>query len=108
MSQKPKITAIEPAYAIPGGEIAISCEGFDAGRDAAGGVFVGGERCTVIGASSRRILANVPVEIAGGESNVSLESRGATSESVPIIIGRLLTSDMHIVANPAVDPSDDA
>ena len=105
-----KITAIEPAYAIPGGEIAISCDGFDAAGGAGSGVFVAGERCRVTAASSTRILANLPdeTETEGSVCSVHLESRRAVSEPVPLSIGKLLTDDMHIVANPAVDPSDDA
>jgi sugar lactone lactonase YvrE len=107
MAQQLKITAVEPRYAIPGGEIAIACEGFDA---SAGGVFVGGERCRIVAASSGRILANVPevVDANAGQSHIHLESGGATSEQFPFYVGRLLVDGMHMVANPAIDPSDDA
>ena len=108
MANSVKITAVEPAYAIPGGEITILCEGFDAGREAQSGVFVSGERCRIVSASSNRILTNVPDEVPGGVSSIYIESRGAVSESVPLTVGRLLANDLHIVANPAVDPSDDA
>jgi sugar lactone lactonase YvrE len=103
-----KITAVAPQYAIPGGEIAVACEGFDPGRDANSGIFISGERCGIVGASSRHIVANLPGDVAGGSSYIYIESRGATSESLPLTVGRMLTGDMHIVANPAVDPSDDA
>ncbi|MBK8464637.1 MAG: gluconolaconase [Chloracidobacterium sp.] len=107
MSQRLKITAVEPQYAISGGEIAITCEGFDAGS---GGVFVGGERGRVTAASSHRILVSVPVigETEDGQTHIHLESGGATSEPFPFYVGRLLVDGMHLVANPAVDPSDDA
>lgn len=103
-----KITSVEPVFAIPGGEITVLCEGFDAGREGHGGVFLSGERCRIVSASSNRILANVPDEVPGGVSSIYIESRGAVSESVPLTVGRLLANDLHIVANPAVDPSDDA
>jgi len=107
MSQKLKITSIEPQYAIPGGEIAINCEGFDAGR---GRVFVGGEISRITAASSKRILVNVPVigETEDGQTHIHIESSGATSEPFPFYVGRLLVDGMHIVANPAIDPLDDA
>ena len=108
MSQKLKITAVEPRYAIPGGEIAVTCEGFDAGS--ASGVFISGERCRVTAASSKRILTNVPKSVGtnDGQTHIHLESGGASSEPFPFYVGRFLVDGMHIVANPAVDPSDDA
>jgi sugar lactone lactonase YvrE len=108
MANSLKITAIEPAYAVPGGEITVLCEGFDAGREAQSGVFVGAERCRIVSASSSRIFANVPDEVPGGNSNIYIESRGTASESLPLAVGRLLANDLHLVANPAVDPSDGA
>lgn len=108
MSQKLKITAVEPRYAIPGGEIAITCEGFDASK--IGGVLVGGQQARVTAASSRRILAIVPAisESEDGQTHIQLDSGGAKSELFPFYVGRLLVDGMHIVANPAIDPSDDA
>ena len=103
-----RITAVQPEYAIPGGEIAISCEGFDAGAAAGGRVFLGGDLCQVVGASSSHILVIVPEASVGGQSSLHIEDRSRTSEAVEIAIGRFLAGDMHIVANPAVDPSDDA
>ncbi len=108
MSQRLKITAVEPTFAIPGGEIAIACEGFDAAR--AGGVLIGGQPARITAASSKRILANVPKtnETDDGQTHIQLESGGAMSEPFPFYVGRLLVDGMHIVANPAVDPNDDA
>ena len=107
MSQKLQITAIEPQYAIPGGEIAIACEGFDAGK---GSVSIGGELARITAASSKRILVSVPAigETDDGQTHIHIESGGATSEPFPFYVGRLLVDGMHIVANPAIDPSDDA
>jgi sugar lactone lactonase YvrE len=120
MSQGLKITAIEPRYAIPGGEIAIACEGFDVGKDA--GVFFGDIGCRIVAASSTRILAIVPEDELGdvlagvdpelsklkGKKFVHLKCGRAISNKVELATGRLLTDGMHIVANPAVDPSDGA
>jgi sugar lactone lactonase YvrE len=103
-----KITAVAPRYAIPGGEIDLDCIGFDAAGDAGSGVFIGGEACQIVGASSRRILTTVPETVAGGETSVHIETRGRKSGSMPVTIGQPLASEMHIVANPAVDPADDA
>jgi sugar lactone lactonase YvrE len=108
MNNKPKIESVSPSYAIPGGEIMIECQGFRPGQGAQGEVFIGDDRCRVVAASSRRILAVVP-ETAGPENaDVQLTVGKAKSEPFPLVIGKLLAADMHIVANPAIDPSDDA
>ncbi len=122
MTQRLKITGVEPRYAIPGGEIAIACEGFDLGQNAS--CFVGDIRCRIVAASSTRILAIVPdyseegekvrkgEEEKGrrgeGETGLWIESGGKKSEPFSLSVGRLLVDGMHIVANPAIDPSDDA
>ena len=108
MNQAGKITRVRPPFAIPGGEIAIECEGFRAGHGAGSGVFVGEERCRITAASSRRILAVIPEGDGEGHTQIHLESEGKRSELFPIVVGKKLVGGMHIVANPAVDPSDDA
>ena len=108
MSKAGKIIAVDPPYAIPGGEIAVECEGFEAGPTSETGCFVGGQRCRLVAASSTRILAIVPDEIDSTHTHVHLESDGAQSDPFEIIVGKKLAGDMHIVANPAVDPKDDS
>ena len=108
MSQAGKITRVEPKFAIPGGEIAVECEGFDARFGSGWGVFIGEEQCRVVAASSTRILAIVPEGDGEGRTQIHLENNGARSDMFPIVVGKLLTDGMHIVANPAIDPSDDA
>src|SRR5436309_1682707 len=108
MSTVPRITSVNPPYAIPGGEIAIECEAFDAGPRSGGGCFVDGERCRIVGASRTRVLAIVPESVGTSHTRVHLESGGGQSEPVEMVVGKKLASDMHIVANPAVDPRDDS
>lgn len=113
MTDSPKIISVEPAFAIPGGEIAITCEGFRFDPCSADGVYVEGMQCRIVAASVGRVLAIVPDEVAGAASRekltpVHLESFGALSNVFEITVGRKLVDGMHIVANPAVDPSDDA
>jgi sugar lactone lactonase YvrE len=108
MTQRVKILAVEPRYAIPGGEIAVSCEGFRMDPRSNDGCYVAGHRCQIVAASSSRILAIVPDEAAEGKTLLHLESGGAISETCEITVGQQIATDMHIVANPAVDPSDDA
>jgi len=108
MDNRVKMIAVEPTYAIPGGEIAITCEGFRMDPASADGVYIEGIQCRLVAASSRRILAIVPEDIAESKTTIHLVSFGATSKKIEITVGKLLADGMHIVANPAVDPSDDA
>ncbi len=108
MNAAGKITRIDPPFAIPGGEIAIECEGFNARHNSGHAVFVGEERCRIVAASSQRILAIVPEGDGEGWTQIHLKLDGIRSEMFPIVIGKLLVNGMHIVANPAVDPADDA
>ncbi len=113
MAHTPKIISVEPAFAIPGGEIAITCEDFRVQAHSADGVYVEGMQCRIVAASVNRIIAVIPHEVAGVESTerktpVHLESLGLQSNVIEIIVGRKLADGMHIVANPAIDPSDDA
>ncbi|MGD9590000.1 MAG: gluconolaconase [Pyrinomonadaceae bacterium] len=108
MNAAGKITSVQPGYAIPGGEISIECEGFRPSPDGEHGVYVGGVRCRLTALSPRRILAVIGPSTPPGEAPVHIESDGSKSEPVVIQVGALIAEDMHIVANPAVDPSDDA
>ena len=93
MNQAGKITRIDPPYAIPGGEIAIECEGFRAGHGADSGVFVGEEMCRITAASSRRILAIVPEGNGEGHTQIHLENGGVRSETCPIVVGKKLIGE---------------
>ncbi|MGH9820205.1 MAG: gluconolaconase [Pyrinomonadaceae bacterium] len=108
MNKAGRIKSVFPQYAIPGGQIAVECEGFDVDHDGGFGCYIGGERCRLVGASSKRLLAIVPDGVATESTQLHLESRGEQSESAPVTIGRMIAEDMHIVANPAVDPNDDS
>ena len=108
MDRVAKITRVEPPFAIPGGEIAIECDGFRAEHGSGDSVFIGGEECRIVAASSKRVLAIVPEGDGEGHTQIHIESGGVRGEMFPIVVGKQLIGGMHIVANPAVDPSDDA
>ncbi len=113
MENSVRLHSVDPQYAIPGGEISIACEGFRYDPALADGVYVDGVPCRIVGASTRRILAIVPDDVWGagsskGKNQIYLQSLGNVSNTAEITAGRKLADGMHIVANPAVDPSDDA
>lgn len=108
MSKAGKILSINPGYALPGSEVLIECENFEITLDGDYGCYFDGQKARLLGASSNRILAIVPEDFDTAEVEVHLESGGTRSESASLIVGQKLADDLHIVANPAVDPKDDS
>ncbi len=107
MNKAGRIISINPQYAIPGGEIEINCEGFQINDTDKYGCYFDGQAAQLIGASANRILAIVPGNFDTAEVVVFLENGADRSESKNIVVGKKLADDLHIVANPAVDPKDD-
>ena len=107
---KPKVivASVDPPYAIPGGEIVITCVGFRVDPASLDGCYIEGMQCRIVAASSNRILAIVPDDIGGSTTTLQLFSGGEASDPYPVSIGRRLADGMHIVANPVVDPLDDS
>ena len=108
MNKAGKIISVEPQFAIPGGEITINCEGFRADHSQGFSVLIDGLECRVIAASSSRVIVNVPDAIASENTQIVLESGGEQSAPLALVVGREIARDMHIVANPAVDPKTNA
>lgn len=103
-----KINLVNPQYAIPGGEVVIECDNFRIGGETHYGCYFDGEKARIVGASNRRIVAIVPDEFLSETVSIVLEAGEARSEPFEIKVAGKLTGDLHIVANPAIDPSDDA
>lgn len=103
-----KITGVEPRYAVSGGEIAVEGEGFRMSSGTTDGCYVAGHSCQVVAASSTRILAIVPEAAGEGKTIVHVESLGNVSNTAEVTVGQQIAEEMHIVANPAIDPTDDA
>jgi len=108
MNKAGRIISINPPYAIPGGEIEIICEGFQINDTDKYGCYFDGQAAQLTGASANRILAAVPGNFDTTEVEMFLEIGGERSESKNIVVGKKLADDLHIVANPAVDPKDDS
>ncbi|MBV9959764.1 MAG: gluconolaconase [Acidobacteria bacterium] len=106
MSEAGRIERIDPAAAIPGGEVLVVCAGFDTSRPDACGCLFDGERGHLVGMSPRRVLALVPENNFGGQVQVVLESDGAHSAPQSFVVGTRLAEDLHPVASPAFDPDD--
>src|SRR2546423_701054 len=101
MSKPINITSINPAAAIPGGEIAIE---FTMASSESGplSVFIDGVEAHVVAASRKRMLVTVPSVDVGGELTVAIgrnqdeASMGATR----FVLGQELADGLHPVANP--------
>lgn len=101
------IKSIFPANAIPGGEIEIRVEDLAVEPGEPIRCFVNGVHARVSGASSKRIVAQVP-EVDDSTAIVQVEGGGSETNGAILTNGKLLCNEMHIVANPAIDPADDA
>lgn len=108
MNKAGEIISVSPPRAIAGGELAVECKGFKVSRHGAHGCAIAGRSARLVAVSSDRVLAIVPADTERDEADLVLETEGEKSEAFPVTIGELLIDDMHIVANPAVDPKDDS
>jgi sugar lactone lactonase YvrE len=108
MSKAGRIISVNPPYAIPGGEVSIECEDFQINGYDDYGCFFDGQKARVVAASSNRILAIVPETFDTTDVEIYLESGGDRSEPFNIKVGKKIADDLHIVANPAIDPKDDS
>ena len=107
MGSAGEIIAIDPPFAIAGGEIVIDCAGFDTREPSKCAVLIGDAEAQMVALGPRRVLAIVP-ETKGGRVPVTLKSGDNESEPAYITVARKLASDLHPVANPAFDPDDGA
>ncbi len=107
MGSAGRIVAVDPPYAIAGGEIVIDCAGFDTREPSKCAVLIGDTQAQVVALSPRRVLAIVP-ETKGGRVPVTLWSGDEPSEPGYITVARKLAGDLHPVSNPAFDPDDGA
>lgn len=101
------IVSIDPAFAIPGGEVVITTRGFEPSPTGDHACYIGGEKARIISVSPSRVVAVVP-EVEGTPAIVYLESDGVRSHESSLNVGERLADGLHIVANPAVDPADNS
>src|SRR3712207_8979200 len=99
---------VVPSAAIPGGEVSVECSGYDTSNLRECRVTFDGTEGQMVGAAPWRVLAVVPESLEGGmEVEIYLESGdGGVTGPAPVLVGSKLAEDLHMVANPAVDPDD--
>ena len=100
-SPKIHVDSISPAAVIPGGQLTLRGSGMDGDERSQPEVSFGGEPGRLVVSTPERLVVTVPDTATTG----TLQVRSATADSgeVPFALGRLLGSEVHPVANPAVD-----
>jgi sugar lactone lactonase YvrE len=85
---------------VPGGEVVISCRGFEPGLPDTAGVLFGTEEGRIVAASEDRVTARVPE--AGQTLGVGLRVGQARSSLCPFSVAARVASNLHPVSSPAV------
>lgn len=106
MNNAGRIISVTPKYAVAGGEISIKCEDFKADLESGFRLLIGEKQARIIAASPEHILAVVPSDTEETNVEIYLDNGTERSNSITLTIGKMIADDMHIVANPAVDPKD--
>ena len=103
---RPGITKIEPSAGIAGGEIKIECSQFTATKGGESQVLFGSTPGRMLSASPKHIVAVVPDGLQSDDLNsgIRLSVDNRLSEPAPFHVGEKIASELHPVANPAIDP----
>jgi len=98
-----QIKSVVPRAGVEGGEIIISCHGYDTSDYSYCHAWFGDHRGRVISAAPDRVIVSVPDCDTGIESHeLKLESADGVM-ATQFTLGAKLTENMHPVANPAID-----
>ena len=97
----PHIERIDPAAAIPGGEITIYGSGFTSRHGARPVVRFGETDAPLSLASNSRLIARVPENPSAGTLQV-INSKNE-SQPFPVAVAYQIADNLHPVANPVVD-----
>ena len=98
---RPRIEAIDPPCALPGGEVRIIGSGLRSQELRRPRVSFGEVEGAVIVGSEQFIVARVPEGAASGPVVVSTNSHTSNSQNVQVAVP--IAESLHPVANPAVD-----
>jgi outer membrane protein assembly factor BamB len=98
------IKNVMPRAALPGGEVLIEYAGRELAGTSQPQVRFGDFSAQITMASSDHILAKVPESSSElGTSELVVATNGDTSRPFPYEIGKKIASNLHPVANPAID-----
>src|SRR5438477_3753631 len=98
------IKNVLPKAALPGGEVVIEYSGRELAGTSQPEVRFGDFSAQVTMASNDHIIAKVPEPSSEtGTSELIVATNGHTSRPFPYEVGKKLASNLHPVANPAID-----
>jgi DNA-binding beta-propeller fold protein YncE len=108
MSNAGKILAVNPNLSIPGGELVIECTDIEINNPSEVFVYFDDLPGRIVGASNERFVVIVPENFDRGMAKIVIENGNNRTEPFDIVIGKKLSDNLHLVANPAVDPKDNS
>ena len=98
------IKSVSPQAALPGGEVIIQYSGVTLRGTSIPEVHFGDFTGQVTSASNERVVVKVPESSAeAGTSELRVTRNGSASLPFPYSIGKRLATNLHPVANPAID-----
>ncbi len=97
----PRIEAVKPSAALPGGEVSIKGSGFGSRNHTRPQVQFGLAEGSLVMAAENHLIARVPEGAAGGAVRVRMGS--IESAPFPMALGVQVADNLHPVASPAVD-----
>ncbi|MBV8522018.1 MAG: hypothetical protein JOY71_07815 [Acetobacteraceae bacterium] len=102
----PRIEAVLPAAALPGGEIEVRGVNLGAHANSTGvarpSSEIGGQTAPVLLSRSNRMIVRVP-EASFVSPKLQVQRNGSRSNQVEVHVARLLAENVHAVSNPAVN-----
>jgi sugar lactone lactonase YvrE len=100
------IKKVEPRAGVEGGEIILTCEGYDTSDYLACRIGFAEVQGRFVGASPERVIVALPEYEKGiNASELTLEG-ASTIWRAPFVVGEKLADNLHPVANPAIDRDD--
>lgn len=98
------IKSVSPLAALPGGEVTIEYSGVTLRGTTVPEVLFGDFPGQVTSASSEQIVVKVPESSAErGTSQLHVTRNGGVGAACPYAVGRRIATNLHPVANPAID-----
>ena len=97
----PRIEAVAPGAALPGGEVRILGSGLRPQELKRPRVQLGDVEAPIVISADDFLVARVPFGAASGEIVVS--TNGHSSNTHPLRVATLISDNLHPVANPALD-----
>lgn len=102
-NRTPTVRKTEPAYVVPGGQVAIRGDGFEPARAHAHRVFFGDQRAQITRVSRDTIAAIVPEDVLSEMSDVRVEIDGVSSTPYRIRVAHTIAEELQPVTNPVFD-----